>query len=157
MSAEFLSYVMPQEPQMSAASHDTDPKTIVYPPKEPRMLIPDSKPLTPRQEAEMLETSRNMLVNPLDPNHVIPEQEKVMPAETKLYHGGREGGKAFKPTAAQQAMCNLLDGINALPAWEQAEVAEVKEILERLLLRYGSSAHLAMMGVCINTAIEKGE
>lgn len=144
---------------MSAASHDTNPKTVIYPPKEPQMLIPDSKPLNDYDEAELRE------------------------AGTKCYNGGRGGGKAFKPTASQQAamgdagakliqrprdqgnkltpaqsaMRNLLNGIAALPAWEQAEVAEVKEILDRLVLRYGSSAHLAMMGVCINTSIDKGE
>lgn len=94
------------------------------------MLIPDSKPLNDYKEEDLRE---------------------------KCYGGGREGGKQITLTPAQKAMCNLLDGINALPAWEQAEVAEVKEILDRLVLRYGASAHLAMMGVCINVAIEKGE
>lgn len=48
-------------------------------------------------------------------------------------------------------------GVNALPQWEKLEVESTIESLRRLILRYGSSAELAIVGMSLQIAVQQKE
>jgi hypothetical protein len=130
------------EIQMSAAFHDTSnkPATVTYKPSKNADYI-----VCPKCGEENLHYGLGF------------DGAPVLYTESELLHECLPEETDRESTPAETAMRNLLLGISNLPEWEQKEVAEVKEILDRLVLRYGSSAHLAMMGICIQTTINKGE
>lgn len=60
-------------------------------------------------------------------------------------------------TPAQTSLYSLEKAIEELPEWERKEVLETKEALDRLVLRYSSSAKLAIMVVCLQISISEGQ